>query len=520
MKSRKWEDTMLGRNNFVEKGRRLADRQQRFTIRRLSVGVVSVLSASLLFFGGQTEVQAEEAVEEIAVEETVVTDEEDPAVLEGDLADEEPDLTTTEEETTEKEETPTVGNDPTLKEQGADILEDPDFGKEALEHVEVLSGEIGSRVVGTPGEAQAMKYILDQLSSFGYKPEIQTFTYKVKEKEYTSHNIIATKKGESDKEVIVGAHYDSVNSGGSVGADDNASGIGVLLETAKRFADQASKFTLKFIAFSAEEVGLKGSKAYAASMTEDQVKNTLAMINMDSLIAGDKKYIHAGMGGEHWALNQAFDIAKLLKIDDMEPNPGLNEDYPFAETGDWSDHAPFNKLGIPIVYFEGTNWEIGDKDGYVQTEDNGPIFHTGMDNLEFLNETYPGRVEDHLYSYSAILYNLLMNMADPASPSVDVPEVEEPEKPIVDGPVTPAPEKPEVEDKPLVGGDGAEETNPKETPEEPEKDMEDSGEEMMETAPESSAKSLPETGEGQGLTLLATSLTALGTSLLFWKKKQ
>lgn len=81
-----------------------------------------------------------------------------------------------------------------MKEQGADILEDPDFGKEALEHVEVLSGEIGSRVVGTPGEAQAMKYILDQLSSFGYKPEIQTFTYKVKEKEYTSHNIIATKK--------------------------------------------------------------------------------------------------------------------------------------------------------------------------------------------------------------------------------------------------------------------------------------------------------------------------------------
>lgn len=502
---------MLGKNNVFGKSRQMNDRQQRYTIRRLSVGVVSVLSASLIFFGGQTIAHAEEVAEEAAVEmvaEEVAVDE---VTLEGEISDQEPDLNAVLEDTPEKEETPTVGNDPTLKAQGADILEDPEFGKEALEHIEVLSGEIGSRVVGTPGEAQAMKYILDQLHSFGYKPEVQSFTYKVKDKEYISHNVIATKEGESKKEVIVGAHYDSVATDGSKGADDNASGIGVLLETARRFADQASKYTLKFIAFSAEEVGLKGSKAYAAAMTKEEVKNTLAMINMDSLIAGDKKYIHAGMGGEHWAINQAFDIAKLLNIKDMEPNPGLNEEYPFAETGDWSDHAPFNKLGIPIVYFEGTNWEIGDLDGYVQTEDNGPIFHTGMDNLDFLNENYPGRIEDHLYSYSAILYNLLMNMVEPESPSAEVPEEKAPEKPIVDGEVAPA--LPEA-DKPLIGGDGEEKAEEEKEP------AQEAEEVMKEEAPKAEAKSLPETGEGNGLTIIATSLTALGTTLLFWKKKQ
>lgn len=77
------------------------------------------------------------------------------------------------------------------------------------------------------------------------------------------------------------------------GTNDNASGVGVLLELADRLETDTNN-TVKFILFGAEEVGLIGSEYYASNMSEDEVKNTIVMVNLDSLIVGDKMYFHAG----------------------------------------------------------------------------------------------------------------------------------------------------------------------------------------------------------------------------------
>lgn len=277
-------------------------------------------------------------------------------------------------------------------------------GAMAYEHTKYLSEEIGSRVYGTEGESLAKDYIEQQFNQMGYTPSVQEFNFTRRGSTYESANVIAYKQGKSDKQIIVGAHYDSVAAG--KGADDNASGVGVMLEVAEVLKKVSTPYSIVFIAFGAEEGGLNGSNHYASQMSVEEVKNTIGMINLDSLAVGDKMYVHGSAGEAGFIREQALNIAEKKKLD-IGTNPGLHPDYPAGTTGDWSDHAPFNKLGIPFAYFESTNWEIGDLDGYEQTEEYGGVWHTKNDTLAFIETAYPGRIQERVSSYSLVLTDLL-----------------------------------------------------------------------------------------------------------------
>lgn len=280
-------------------------------------------------------------------------------------------------------------------------------GAMAYKHMEYLAYEIGQRIAGTESEREAAAYIEGQFERIGLETEIQEFTYTRRGETYSSSNVIAYKEGKSGKQIIVGAHYDSVSAG--LGVDDNASGVGVLLETAEVLKNIKTPYSIVFVAFGAEEVGLQGSKYYANTMTEEEIANTVGMINLDSLAVGDQMYVYGNEGEDGFIRDQALAIAKKKKLD-LETNPGLNPHYPAGTTGDWSDHAPFKALGIPYGYLEATNWEIGALDGYDQTVEHGGIWHTENDTLEFIEAEYPGRIQEHLSTFSTVLTDLLKFM--------------------------------------------------------------------------------------------------------------
>jgi len=110
------------------------------------------------------------------------------------------------------------------------------YGQSAREYLEVMAGDIGDRLSGSGNETLAAEYIQSVFEEIGYTTRIQDFSaYDYGDGvSFASTNIIAIKKGLSDRQIIVGAHYDSVEQNGSQGADDNASGVSVLLETAER----------------------------------------------------------------------------------------------------------------------------------------------------------------------------------------------------------------------------------------------------------------------------------------------
>lgn len=286
------------------------------------------------------------------------------------------------------------------------------FGSDARIYLTDFSNEIGARIAGTATEKKGADFISAKFKALGYKVENQPFTYtseyKGKKTTGKSQNIMVVKPGLSKKEIIIGAHYDSVNVGH--GADDNGSAIAVMLETAKRMKDVKSNYTLRFIAFGAEEVDLCGSTYYASKMSKTAISNTLLMVNMDSLIAGDNMYVYGGYGEDGRVRDWVMKTARIAQLN-VTTNMGENPEFPLGTTGDFSDHAPFKNIGIDYIYFEGTNWLLGEQDGYTQVDlkkgEKGEIWHTQYDTLEYLDKTFPGRVDEHLNAFSVLLYNVL-----------------------------------------------------------------------------------------------------------------
>ena len=101
-----------------------------------------------------------------------------------------------------------------------------------------------------------------------------------------SRNVIADKPGTADdgRVVVLGGHYDTVPA--VPGANDNGSGIATLLTIAREIADREYPFTVRFIAFGAEELGLRGSQHYVDQLSEEEIDATVAMLNFDALGSG------------------------------------------------------------------------------------------------------------------------------------------------------------------------------------------------------------------------------------------
>lgn len=280
------------------------------------------------------------------------------------------------------------------------------YGETAYEYLKQLN-TFGSRVAGTEDERAAESYIKSEFEKIGLETSVQPFSVPRGDSSINSANVVGFKQGKSSKEIIVGAHYDAVSAG--KGIDDNASGVGVLLEAAKALKDIETPYSIVFIAFGAEEIGLQGSKYYANQMDETEISNTVGMINLDSLAAGDHMYVYGGAGDAGFIRDLALNIVEEKNLN-IGTNPGENPKYPEGTTGDWSDHFYFKDRGIPYAYFEATNWALGDKDGYVQTVEHGAIFHTKNDTLEFIESEFPGRVQKHLSSFSLLLQELLKSL--------------------------------------------------------------------------------------------------------------
>ena len=165
-----------------------------------------------------------------------------------------------------------------------------------------------------------------------------------------SQNIVVTKpsKTSDDEIIIIGAHYDSVES--SPGASDNASGTAVLLEVARALEDLSTDKELRFLFFGAEELGLIGSKKYVDGMTKKEINRTSAMLNMDMVGSVDA-------GPLTMLTVDGFSNTVTETVKTIQEIP--------LEFTDRSDHAPFHDAGIDAAlfsYFPLEEWYHSPKD--------------------------------------------------------------------------------------------------------------------------------------------------------------
>lgn len=287
-------------------------------------------------------------------------------------------------------------------------------GKLASKHLLALAQEIGARPPGTLQETAAAKYIQGEFERLGYSTTVQAFGFEDEDGEQLySRNILAIKPGVSEQRLIVGAHYDSGDE--AKAADDNASGVAVMLETAELVSKVKTPYTVIFIAFGAEENDLDGSYYYVDHLSSSEKKNIVAMINLDSLIAGDLAYVYGDAGPgtlRDWILETA--ASSGYKLEGKTAAEMDNEDGSPCEC---ADYDPFQKAKIPFAYFEATDWNLGQKDGMTQVDpklgDGGEIRHTQYDTLETINQLFPGRIEEKLDLFVSLLFKTLTDFKLP-----------------------------------------------------------------------------------------------------------
>jgi Zn-dependent M28 family amino/carboxypeptidase len=129
----------------------------------------------------------------------------------------------------------------------------------------------------TQGHFYVQNYIQQQLQQWG---QIEQHEFKISARRH--QNLILNLPGRKPDlaPILIGAHYDGVP--GSPGADDNGSGVAVLLELARHFQANPAKRSLQLIAFDLEEYGLVGSDVYAKQMKDQQQKIHL-MLSLEML---------------------------------------------------------------------------------------------------------------------------------------------------------------------------------------------------------------------------------------------
>lgn len=237
--------------------------------------------------------------------------------------------------------------------------------RQVSKHIHKLAADkMKGRGTGSKELDKAARYIQKHFKKFGLEPlgtedYRQTFTARVRrvvvdDSIRQAHNIIGFLNNGADHTIVVGAHYDHLGmgtQGGSLnslahgkihqGADDNASGVAGLLEMARHFAqnDETEPYNILFIAFSAEELGLLGSRHFVEEPTLP-LQDLHFMLNFDMIGRYDQQLAVIGYGtSPSWP-----------SIFDRVDSRGLRIHRGHDGSGG-SDQTSFYRKDIPVLFF-------------------------------------------------------------------------------------------------------------------------------------------------------------------------
>jgi aminopeptidase YwaD len=210
--------------------------------------------------------------------------------------------------------------------------------RRALAHVRHLSGRIGVRVRATEAELRGQRYVKRRLRALGYRVFVQRFGVDGG----TSRNVVATWSGARRYPVVIGAHVDTV--AGSPGANDNASGVAVMLEVARLVAGRPQARWVKFVSFGSEEYGANGrhhlgSEEFVTRLGARGRRRLAGMVSVDMVADGRPLIVGTAGIGPRIVSNSFLHRTRKRGIRAV-----------YRTTCDCSDNGPFELAGIPAAF--------------------------------------------------------------------------------------------------------------------------------------------------------------------------
>ncbi|MEL7534476.1 MAG: M28 family peptidase [Bacteroidota bacterium] len=223
------------------------------------------------------------------------------------------------------------------------------------------------RETGTAGELLAAQYLAKRFADLGLSPKgtegyFQTFEASASNNPHAKagtgekrigRNVVAFRDNGAEKTIVLGAHFDHLGYGhfGSLhagdpaihnGADDNASGVAMILQLAELTAKMENPaYNFLFIGFSGEELGLYGSKHFVKEPTIE-LSSINCMINLDMVgrLNEEKVLVINGVGTSP-AWNAMLETIDVHDIEITTTESGIGA----------SDHTSFYLKDLPAIHF-------------------------------------------------------------------------------------------------------------------------------------------------------------------------
>jgi hypothetical protein len=207
------------------------------------------------------------------------------------------------------------------------------------------------RVLGSIEARQSTGYLQQSFRQLGYQVSYSHFDAIVAGRRQVGRNVYALRQSPSPEIVTVIAHYDTARTTFQ-GAMDDGSGIGVLLELARVFADMPMRRSLLCVASDGEEWGMLGARDLAAQYPERS--HIVAAVSLDGITAGDLVQITLGTDGQisgytpPWLRLLARASSEAERLPVSEP-AGLQEFLERAFLLSGTDQGPLLNAGIPAI---------------------------------------------------------------------------------------------------------------------------------------------------------------------------
>lgn len=265
-----------------------------------------------------------------------------------------------------------------------------------LAHVESLPVD---RYPGGVGHPVARAELVRRLEDLGCDVRVLDFEWGGLPGERLTNLEVRLGADRSDAPLIlVGAHWDAVRR--SPGADDNGSGVAVVLELARRLVGRELPAEVRLVLFDAEEPGLAGSREYAQAMWVEERARCVGMLDLETVGYTDRRPDSQKMpAGSRWmhdpgtvgdfllvlgnqasadlaatvGLALATEDPDVLRVEVFSALPGAGWILPDSRR---SDHASFWDVGIPALMLTDT------------ANFRNPNYHRTSDRLETLDGAF------------------------------------------------------------------------------------------------------------------------------------
>ncbi|NES18200.1 MAG: M20/M25/M40 family metallo-hydrolase [Symploca sp. SIO3E6] len=248
----------------------------------------------------------------------------------------------------------------------------------------------------TGGHFFVQQYIRQQLQQWGtvetHEFQVQGKTYKnlilnLPPQESRQQKRTSQKKRKSPP-ILIGAHYDAVP--GTPGADDNATGVAVLLELARAFTIQPPRYPVRLVAFDMEEYGFLGSEQYAEELKQQEqplrLMFSLEMLGYCDPTPGSQRYpakleyFYPNRGDFIALIGNLSTIPDLIRLSRSIRQEGTPCEWlPAGKKGlivpptRLSDHSPFWDRGYRAMMVTDTSFM------------RNPHYHQATDSIETLD---------------------------------------------------------------------------------------------------------------------------------------